>query len=99
MKLSQLRRTLVAAVAALTLTVASLTAPAAAEPDDPAAPPARPHTQYTADALPTVQVNGVVWDQIVAGNVVYAVGQFTSARPAGSPQGSNETPRSKRPFT
>ena len=94
MKLSQLRRTLVAAVAALTLTVASLTAPAAAEPDDPAAPPARPHTQYTADALPTVQVNGVVWDQIVAGNVVYAVGQFTSARPAGSPQGSNETPRS-----
>ena len=48
----------------------------------------------TADALPTAQINGVVWDQVVIGDIVYAGGSFTSARPAGSPAGSNETPRS-----
>jgi PKD repeat protein len=48
----------------------------------------------SADALPTVQMNGVVWSQVIVGNTVYATGQFTSARPAGSPAGTNETPRS-----
>jgi PKD repeat protein len=48
----------------------------------------------TADVLPTVQINGVVWDQEIVGNTVYAVGEFTSARPAGSPPGQNQTPRS-----
>ncbi|MDO4243474.1 MAG: LamG domain-containing protein [Actinomyces sp.] len=47
----------------------------------------------SADALPTVQINGVVWDQEVVGNTVYVAGSFTQARPAGSPKGSNETPR------
>ncbi len=47
----------------------------------------------TADVLPTVQVNGVVWDQLVLGNTVYVVGDFSQARPAGSAPGSNETPR------
>ena len=37
----------------------------------------------TADALPTAQVNGVVWSQVVVGNAVYAAGHFTQARPAG----------------
>jgi hypothetical protein len=37
----------------------------------------------SADALPTVQVNGVVWAQVTVGNTVYATGQFTQARPAG----------------
>ena len=50
--------------------------------------------QVTADALPTVQINGVVWDQAVVGDTVYAGGQFTTpARPA-PPPGTNETPRS-----
>jgi PKD repeat protein len=49
--------------------------------------------QVSADPLPTVQINGVVWDQKVVGNVVYVVGQFTHARPAGSPAGVNQTPR------
>lgn len=35
--------------------------------------------------LPTVQVNGVVWAQAVYGRTVYAVGNFTKARPAGVP--------------
>ena len=50
--------------------------------------------QVTSDSLPTVQVNGVVWDQVVSGNTVYVVGEFTSARPAGAPLGTNETPKS-----
>ncbi|WP_217645265.1 PKD domain-containing protein [Nocardioides terrae] len=48
----------------------------------------------SADPLPTVQINGVVRKQVIVGNTVYAGGEFTSARPAGSPAGSNETPRS-----
>jgi trimeric autotransporter adhesin len=47
----------------------------------------------SADALPTAQINGVVWQQLIVGNTVYAGGQFTSARPAGSPRGQNESPR------
>ena len=47
----------------------------------------------TADALPTVQVNGVVWDQEIVGDTVYAVGSFTTARPAGSPARTDEVPR------
>ena len=33
----------------------------------------------TSDALPTVQIDGVVWDQAVVGDRVYAVGEFTHA--------------------
>lgn len=45
-------------------------------------------------ALPTVQINGVVWSQIVVDGTVYAGGSFTSARPAGAAAGTGETPRS-----
>ncbi len=57
--------------------------------------PASPSSPVTAspDVLPTVQVDGVVWQQTVVGNTVYAVGQFTTARPAGSAPGVNTTPR------
>lgn len=48
----------------------------------------------SADALPTVQINGVVYSQVISGSTVYAVGEFTSARPAGSAAGTNETARS-----
>ena len=48
----------------------------------------------SAAALPTVQINGVVWDSVIVGNRVYATGQFTKARPAGAAPGTNETPRS-----
>lgn len=39
----------------------------------------------SADALPTAQVNGVVWQQAIVGNRVYAGGNFGTARPAGVP--------------
>ena len=60
------------------------------------APPADPTlpTTVSAAVLPTVQINGVVWAQVIVGNTVYATGEFTSARPAGSALGVNETPRS-----
>lgn len=64
----------------------SSTANAASDPTDP--------TTVRADGLPTVQINGVVWDQAVIGNTVYAAGSFSSARPAGSAAGSNEVARS-----
>ncbi|MGY1746890.1 PKD domain-containing protein [Blastococcus sp. SYSU D00695] len=57
-----------------------------------AADPATPPT-VTADALPTVQMNGVAWSQVIVGNTVYVAGAFTSARPAGAPAGTQETPR------
>lgn len=41
----------------------------------------------SADPLPTVQVNGMVWKQAIVGNMVYAVGTFSQARPAGVPVG------------
>ena len=53
----------------------------------------RPAGGVTADALPTVQVDGVVWSQAVVGNTVYAGGQFANARPAGAAAGTNQTPR------
>ncbi len=54
----------------------------------------RPATAVTSDQLPTVQINGVAWDQAIVGNTVYAGGEFTSARPAGVEPGTSETPRS-----
>lgn len=54
--------------------------------------PGTPET-VTGDVLPTVQHNGVAWDSVAVGNKVFVVGSFTSARPAGSPLGSNEVPR------
>ena len=67
-----------------------------------AAPPAQADTRpadvslpvtVSADALPTVQINGVVWSQLIVGGTVYVGGNFTSARPAGSPAGTDEVAR------
>ena len=49
---------------------------------------------YTAAPLPTVQIDGVAWGQLVVGDVVYVVGSFNSARPAGALAGQQEVPRS-----
>ncbi|MQY04003.1 hypothetical protein ACRB68_20510 [Actinomadura sp. RB68] len=48
------------------------------------APPAGTPATVTADALPTWQVNGVVWSMATVGNTVYATGNFTKARPPGT---------------
>lgn len=73
------------------LVVLGTTAMADSSPVDPANP-ATPPT-VTADALPTVQVNGVVWQQVVVGDIVYVAGNFTTARPPGAAPGTNTTPR------
>ncbi|MCW2527026.1 MAG: wcoG [Pseudonocardiales bacterium] len=58
----------------------------------PAAASGLPET-VSADSLPTVQINGVVWSTVTVGNTVYAAGDFTKARPYGSAVGVNETNR------
>ena len=60
---------------------------------DTAPTPPEPET-VSNDALPTVQVDGVVWSQVVVGNTVYVGGKFTTARPAGAAPGTNTVPRS-----
>ena len=67
-------------------------APAAADEPAPVGASGTPAT-VSADALPTAQVNGIVWDQVIVGDIVYAVGKFSAVRPAGSPAGQNESPR------
>ncbi|WP_420120737.1 PKD domain-containing protein [Nakamurella sp.] len=42
----------------------------------------------SADALPTAQINGVVWQQAIVGNTVFAGGSFSAARPAGAAPGT-----------
>ncbi len=96
MTLKKLRQRASLAVGVVTaaLVVPGLAAlPAQAAGEAAAAPASLPQT-VSADALPTVQINGVVWNQLVVGNTVYVTGQFTSARPAGSPAGQNEVSRS-----
>lgn len=52
-----------------------------------------PANAVTAAPLPTAQINGIAWDQVIVGNTVYVGGEFTSARPAGAALGTNESPR------
>ncbi|WP_431279650.1 PKD domain-containing protein [Leifsonia poae] len=59
------------------------------DPNNPATPPT-----VSADALPTTQIDGVAWAQVVVGNTVYVAGKFTTARPTGAAAGTNTTPRS-----
>jgi len=53
-------------------------------PNDPETP-----TTVSADALPTVQINGVVWSQVISGDRVYVGGSFSTARPAGQSSGGS----------
>jgi outer membrane protein assembly factor BamB len=57
-------------------------------------PPTGTPATVSADALPTVQQNGVVWKQVTVGNIVYATGSFSQTWPAGSTNTTaNDTPR------
>ncbi|CAH0180874.1 MULTISPECIES: hypothetical protein [unclassified Arthrobacter] len=82
------------ASAALATALAFTAAPGATADSAPADPslPSSPVT-VTADSLPTVQVDGVVWQQTVIADTVYAVGKFSTARPAGAPAGTQTTAR------
>jgi PKD repeat protein len=86
---------MLASLAVVAATCAVLGGPAPTWSDSAPQNPNDPETPATvsADALPTVQINGVVWAQAMVGNRVYAGGSFTNARPAGSPDGSNTVPR------
>jgi hypothetical protein len=67
--------------------VAGPTGRAVADTDPPAGTP----STVSADGLPTWQLNGVVWSQVVVGNTVYATGSFTQARPPGVAAGGPGT--------
>lgn len=90
-------RVLVSAFAALlmvggigvpTMTRVASADSAPADPADPKTPPT-----VSIDVLPTVQHNGVAWNQLVLGNTVYVVGSFTRARPPGAAAGQSEVVR------
>ena len=99
-KLGRSRRAVAAAAVLATLTgfasemtVASSSASAATQPAGVSPVIQRPASNVTADALPTVQIDGVVWSEAIVGNTVYAAGNFANARPAGAAPGTNLTPR------
>lgn len=73
--------------------LAAVSAPAGADtaPRDPADP--RTPVTMTADALPTVQIDGVGLQQLILGNTVYVVGKFSTARPAGAAPGTQTVRR------
>ena len=84
-----------AVVATLLLSsLVSVTEPMAAQAaSNPSPVQPAPASMVTADGLPTVQIDGVVWSQAIVGNTVYAGGKFANARPAGAAAGTNLTPR------
>ncbi|WP_170166842.1 LamG-like jellyroll fold domain-containing protein [Actinomyces bovis] len=91
MKITRLRRVGAVAIAAVSVALAPVVLPAitlssgagAAEQDLGVDDP---YETVSADPLPAPSVNGVVWDQEVVGNTVYAVGEFTTATtPGGNP--------------
>ncbi len=82
--LTRASRRIRAAIVAATLVVSglsviALSANVAVADTQPAA--GTPVTT-TADALPTVQQNGVVWAEVTVGNTVYATGSFSQTYPA-----------------
>ncbi len=80
------------ALVAAGLAVSAIVAPAASAAISPIAAPTA--GSVTADGLPTVQIDGVAWDQAIVGNTVWAGGQFANARPAGAAPGTQLTGRS-----
>ena len=76
----------VTVLAAASIAVVALPAQAQAAPavaPEAAAAEAPPPPTVTADALPSWQINGVVWSQAIVGDTVYVTGSFTRARPPG----------------
>jgi hypothetical protein len=74
----------IAAAAALLLLAGGLTARADTRPISTKLP-----ATVSSDALPTAQINGVVWTQVIVGKTVYVGGEFTTARPAGALPGKS----------
>ena len=86
--MTMIAATALIAAAALATPPQALADSVPADPSDPLTP-----ATVTADALPTVQIDGVVWSQVVIGNTVYAGGSFATARPAGAAAGTQTATR------
>src|SRR5699024_11622259 len=85
----------VAMVAVLAMIAALLgSSPTQAAPSS--VPKEEPATTVTSDPLPTVQIDGIVWEQAASSTTVYAGGDFSNARPAGYAPGQNLTPRDRK---
>jgi hypothetical protein len=85
------RRGRQATILAATLITASAPGLAGAAPAvADTAPAAGVPATVSADPLPTWQMNGVVWSEVTVGNTVYATGDFSRARPPGTPMGSKK---------
>lgn len=81
-----------AALALATLGLAAGVSPSTAAVSKSVPPILQPSAKnVTADALPTAQIDGIVWKQAIAGNTVFAGGRFSSARPAGVARGGAGT--------
>ncbi|MGA7206286.1 MAG: PKD domain-containing protein, partial [Specibacter sp.] len=89
------RRAAGSILAGIAMVAATMAVVPAAVADSAPPNPANPATPttVTADGLPTVQIDGVAWQQVVVGNTVYVAGNFQTARPAGSAVGVNTVPR------
>ncbi len=92
MTTSTVRRSVAPLVLALLL-LGLAAAPALADTAPAGGPTAATPVTVSADPLPTVQIDGVAWSQVVVGTTVYVAGKFTRARPAGAAAGTQETVR------
>jgi PKD repeat protein len=93
-RLVRMRRGAIATVLALIVTASSLVAAGwSSVAGADTAPPAGTPATVSNDSLPTWQINGVVWSQVVVGNTVYVTGNFSSARPPGARSGTGEVAR------
>ncbi len=79
--------------AVLTIGLTTFVLPASGAAADSAPVDPTQDATVTTDALPTVQIDGVAWDQVVVGGTVYVAGTFTTARPAGAPAGTSTVER------
>jgi PKD repeat protein len=93
-RLVELRTLTITLVLMLTLAFITLIQGSGAAEADTQPPDTSMPATVSSDALPTVQIDGVVWSQIIVGNTVYVGGEFTTARPAGAAPGTNTVPRS-----
>jgi hypothetical protein len=82
-------RSAVFASAAILLVAGGLAARADTRPTSSGLP-----ATVSSDPLPTVQINGVVWTQLIVGSTVYVGGEFSAARPAGAAAGKSTVKRS-----
>ncbi len=79
---ARVARALLAGCVAALITFGLVTVPQTAHADTTPISAGVPET-VSADPLPTWQLTGVVWSQVVVGDIVYATGNFTKARPPG----------------